>query len=417
MPYWRHEFIVLDDKFPNAPSTVAGIFTKRPDPRAEKNITKYPPEFQISTIMTSLPSNLPEASQAIPEYDPVYKTCLRVERALSKLLAEKNHEQKTQLTTELIYIRILGYLLHFIPSRTGLDSLARQIKECSSDNDLLQLGQMYYDQYLRPFVFDNDGIVRFTSGRTSGSSRSSPMSRPSFDTLADMMTAYLTGEATPESFSTVKKTALVRDGFRGVISGSYDSTALDANEQLRNQRLAQKPLPRRVFTECVHIFPASINQEIPLGSDENIQASMLWKVLQGFGYTTLPDELEGAKIHRLENVMTLEANLHFFFDRLQLWFVATGEPNQYTIRNVYGSEFECEGTVVTFKSSKPDLPPPSPVYLAIHAACAQVAHLSGAAKLMDQYEREMEDGLVLCPSGDSAGLLDHALRGLKVAGY
>ncbi|KAF9555074.1 hypothetical protein CPC08DRAFT_781926, partial [Agrocybe pediades] len=302
----------------------------------------------------------------------------------------------------LVYIRILGYLLHFIPSRTGLDSLARQIKECSSDNDLLQLGQTYYDQYLRPF--------KFNRGRTSGSPRSSPMSRPSFDTLDDMMTAYLTGDATPESFTTAKRKvgasyhkerlpALVRDGFRCVISGSYDSDALDANEQLRNQRLAQKPLPRRVYTECVHIFPASVNQDIPPGSDENIQASMLWK------------------IHRLENVMTLEVNLHFFFDRLQLWFVATGEPNQYTIRNVYGSEFECEGTVVTFKSSKPDLPLPSPVYLAIHAACAQVAHLSGAAKLMDQYEREMEDGLVLCPSGDSAGLLDHALRGLKVAGY
>ncbi|KAF4609636.1 hypothetical protein D9613_012069 [Agrocybe pediades] len=358
--------------------------------------------------MTSLPSNLPEANQAIPEYDSVYKTCLRVERALSKLLAEKKHEQ---LTTDLIYIRILGYLLHFIPSRTGLDNLARQIKECSSDNDLLQLGQMYYDQYLRPF--------RFSRGRTSVSSRSSPMSRPSFDTLEEMTTAYLTGEATPgpESFATVKTKALVRDGFRCVISGSYDSDALDANEQLRNQRLAQKPLPRRVYTECVHIFPASIKQVILPGSDENIQASMLWRVLQGFGYTTLPDELEGTKIHRLENVMTLQYDLYCFFDRLQLWFVATGEPNQYTIRNVYGREFECEGTVVTFKSSKPDLPPPSPVYLAIHAACAQVAHLPGAAKLMDQYEREMEDGLVLCPSGDSAGLLDHALRGLKVAGY
>ncbi|KAF9555084.1 hypothetical protein CPC08DRAFT_643432, partial [Agrocybe pediades] len=295
----------------------------------------------------------------------------------------------------LVYIRILGYLLHFIPSRTGLDNLARQIKECSSDNDLLQLGQMYYDQYLRPF----------SRGRTSVSSRSSPMSRPSFDTLEEMTTAYLTGEATPgpESFATVKKKvckqALARDGFRCVISGSYDATSLRANQQLRNKRLAENPVPERVPTQCAHIFPASINQDIPPRSDENMQASMLFK------------------IHRLENVMTLDPALHFFFDMLELWFVATGEPNQYTIRSIYGTEIKYEGQVVTLESMVPGLPLPSPAYLAIHAACAQVAHLSGAAEHIDKYDRDMEDVMVLSPTGESADLLDYALRGLQIAGH
>ncbi|KAF4609700.1 hypothetical protein D9613_012064 [Agrocybe pediades] len=356
--------------------------------------------------MTSLPSNLPKANQAIPEYDSVYKTCLRVERALSKLLAEKNHEQKTQLTTDLIYIRILGYLLHFIPSHTGLDSLARQIKECSGDNDLLQLGQMYYDKYLRPF--------RFNRGRTSGSSRSSPIS---FDTLDDMMTAYLTGEATPVSFATAKKKALVRDGFRCVISGSYDATSLRASEQLRNKRLAENPVPELVPTQCAHIFPTSMHKDIPLGSDKRLGVSALYTVLERFGYTTLSEELEGEKIHRLENVMTLDPALHTFFNMLELWFVATGESNQYTIRSIYGTELKYEGKEVTLESKVDGLPLPSPAYLAIHAACAQVAHLSGAAEHIDKYDRDMEDVMVLSPTGESAGLLDHALRGLQIAGY
>ena len=42
-----------------------------------------------------------------------------------------------------------------------------------------------------------------------------------------------------------------------------------------------------------------------------------------FGYEALPEELNGAKVHRLENVMTLAPELHTQFDQLEIWFVAT----------------------------------------------------------------------------------------------
>lgn len=42
-----------------------------------------------------------------------------------------------------------------------------------------------------------------------------------------------------------------------------------------------------------------------------------------------------------------------------------------------------------------DRPLPDPVLLALHAACAQVAHLPGVAEYFDQCEREGEDTLVL----------------------
>jgi hypothetical protein len=35
------------------------------------------------------------------------------------------------------------------------------------------------------------------------------------------------------------------------------------------------------------------------------------------------DELNGEKIHRLENVMTLRQDLHWLFDTLGLWLEAT----------------------------------------------------------------------------------------------
>ncbi|TFK36248.1 hypothetical protein BDQ12DRAFT_254862 [Crucibulum laeve] len=65
---------------------------------------------------------------------------------------------------------------------------------------------------------------------------------------------------------------------------------------------------------------------------------------------------------------------------------------------------------VTFKDySGLGLPLPSPTYLKIHASCARIAHLSGAADYIDMVLREMEDIKVLSEDGTSAELLNHAI--------
>ena len=52
----------------------------------------------------------------------------------------------------------------------------------------------------------------------------------------------------------------------------------------------------------------------------------MWAVMLRFGYKSLPDDLTGHKVHRLENVMTLTSDFHTHFDRLGVWFVATVRP-------------------------------------------------------------------------------------------
>ena len=49
----------------------------------------------------------------------------------------------------------------------------------------------------------------------------------------------------------------------------------------------------------------------------------MWAVMQRFGYKSLPEDLSGSKVHRLENVMTLASGIHTQFDQLSIWFVAT----------------------------------------------------------------------------------------------
>lgn len=45
--------------------------------------------------------------------------------------------------------------------------------------------------------------------------------------------------------------------------------------------------------------------------------------MSNFGYTRMVDELNGSKIHRLENLISLESQVHDAFDSLALWLVPT----------------------------------------------------------------------------------------------
>ena len=67
-------------------------------------------------------------------------------------------------------------------------------------------------------------------------------------------------------------------------------------------------------------------------------------------------------------------------------------------------------TLVKFTTEDPEnLPLPSPEYLKIHAACAKIAHMSGAGEYIDQILEELEDAKVLSEDGASAELLKHLL--------
>jgi len=50
-----------------------------------------------------------------------------------------------------------------------------------------------------------------------------------------------------------------------------------------------------------------------------------------FGYEDLPGKLSGAGIHSLDNIMTLDANIHSLFDELHLWFEAVVSGLQFSV--------------------------------------------------------------------------------------
>lgn len=66
---------------------------------------------------------------------------------------------------------------------------------------------------------------------------------------------------------------------------------------------------------------------------------------------------------------------------------------------------------MTFTTPDPiNLHLPSSELLALHAACAQAAHLSGAGEYVDQVLKDMEEIGVLARDGTSSDVLYHAIQ-------
>lgn len=60
------------------------------------------------------------------------------------------------------------------------------------------------------------------------------------------------------------------------------------------------------------------------------------------------------------------------------------------------------GSTITLTTPDPiELPLPDPRFLALHAACAKVAHASGAAEYIDRVLGDFGDVPVLDPNGSS----------------
>ncbi|KXN86492.1 hypothetical protein AN958_10006, partial [Leucoagaricus sp. SymC.cos] len=254
-------------------------------------------------------------------------------------------------------------------------------------------------QQLTPSTFS----VKAASGRTPVVS--SHPSRPSFDEDREILDILL--EEAPRSYATAKKLALRRDDFRCMLTRRLDLGSVVQFPWLRDRGKKEKTVESP--THCAHIIPEFINQQISSSEHKTDDATSICAVLDRFGQVQFDKELNGAGINRLENILTLESSLHTYFDCLSIWFEETDAPNQYHIRAVRESIVPLLPKIVTLSSTDARLPLPDPRYLRLHAACAQVAHFSGAAEYIDSIFRDVEEMRVLSKDGSSIDVLTYAL--------
>lgn len=125
--------------------------------------------------------------------------------------------------------------------------------------------------------------------------------------------------------------------------------------------------------------------------------------------------------------MTLALQPHSDFDTLKLWLEPivsecsssitchaqvgqNTEEHRYKVR-VKNSDRRNYPSEITFVNHSPGafLEMPNPDLLDLHATCAKVANLSGAADHFDEIDRGMDNITVLATDGSGIDVLDHAI--------
>lgn len=87
----------------------------------------------------------------------------------------------------------------------------------------------------------------------------------------------------------------------------------------------------------------------------------------------------------------MDPTSHHFFETLKTWFSATAVPHGYEPAASHCSYLYHCLKLATFSTPDPEkFHLPHPTYLVIHAACAKIAHLSGAAEHIKKVLRRME---------------------------
>ncbi|KIK64646.1 hypothetical protein GYMLUDRAFT_39659 [Collybiopsis luxurians FD-317 M1] len=316
-----------------------------------------------------------------------YKTCLVFER-----YADGDDIQ-------VLYARILGYLMLHAPSSFSSEEISKTISACGKDFDeLSQLGKTFLDFLIWPFKRSKQTYTPVSSDSVNRSS------------LEEIRLGANGALNVPVDHHDAKIQALVRDHYRCVVTGRYDAEAAEIPDLLDHDDLLRAGVS---YTHCAYIVPDSnyFNRDVhPDAEDFAKSVSLVLRCL--LIKVDVIDKLSGPQIHSLYNVMTMEPNILEWFYRLEMWFETTPTPHRYKIQTK-NSFMRVPKEIITLKPSQANLhfPLPDPDLLALHATAAKVALCSGANRYIDKILQDMEEYGVLDTDGGEGSLdfLVHAI--------
>ncbi|KAI9567970.1 hypothetical protein HD554DRAFT_2172717 [Boletus coccyginus] len=337
-------------------------------------------------LETHVPTPLPENPFPQSAFHVAYQRCLALEAEARALKAPPH------CPPPIVCARILGHLLRLAPAGNGQGQLQREITSATDNTVLMQVAGVYLSGFIRAF--------KRSSGPTPAPSEHP--SRPSFEDAHEYATAMM--EECQLDHRSARAAAMNRDNNCCMITGWKDykhggSTVVQAS----------------------HIIPEATNKNI--GEERRkardarvFQSGGAWAVLSMFTYISIIKDLAGNRIHRLENILSLNFYCHQLFDDLCLWLKPVGDvPHTYHVR-VAKEELKLHQRIperVNF-STTTTLPLPHHEYLALHALCCEVAWMSGAAEYLMDIERRMDDTKVLASDGSTADLLMKTLGLVEV---
>ncbi|KAG6826820.1 hypothetical protein H0H92_014290 [Tricholoma furcatifolium] len=318
----------------------------------------------------------------------------------------------------LIGIRVLGFfLLDFLgpASYRALGSapylrVALEAKSClgkdTADERSCALQKLGLD-------YRNHSICVFRSNAGPWPASSFHVSRPSFDRVqADIIQEL---QNAPQTRSSARRQALLRDGFKCALSGLYDEKSIAEIPELAVAQRAEGD-GITVYTQVAHILSESAQD------GDKGYAATVFAMLQMFGLEEIAKKLVGSDVNGLHNVITMSMEFHEAFDTFDLWL----EPVDNTLHTYDicinrngGFATPLKSKRITFSVDKSaaaaaekvgkTLQLPDRTLLALRAACSRVANMSGAAEHIDHILRDLEEIPFLADDGSMADLLSHRI--------
>ncbi|KAF7358242.1 hypothetical protein MVEN_00873100 [Mycena venus] len=336
---------------------------------------------------------------------------------------------------KVVAVRLIGWFIKDLWEHSRSAGYTRLCKEVFSCNNVsASTGDAEKVKLCHEKVFTmgldlRSQLLRVFSARTDRTpTPSGHASRPSYEKhrarILEDMANVKPGEG--RTRSQAKADALLRDGYKCVMTGFYDKDTLRAVPELEAKANAEGA--NKIGTQVAHLFSATAQ------SHAEYAASAL-SILEMFGLETVVHNLLGKRVNNLFNVMTMCINFHPDFDKFLFWLEAVpGQEHTYDVVARDPQDFFSQTPTpprrVKFRVD-PDaaqdaarlkipirLDLPDPELIAIRAACARVAAMSGAAdQFLQLYKDHDEEGLgTLSDSESAVYLLDSLLHAVSAQG-
>ncbi|KAG8832780.1 hypothetical protein FRC17_000653 [Serendipita sp. 399] len=322
--------------------------------------------------------------------DPTSDSCNNLQSAVDLLVALKeDFVPSSKLKKhEKIGSSLLYSMMDYAPSFEARGRVANDIRACSREGDSKEMVLQ------RLLTLTSDYMYAIVVQFKSLKDRSPLTFHPSHTDAIEYRDESSASELTNGGRIAAKAAAFKRDNGRCLLTGILDMNLEDMAID------DESVLP----IQCAHIIPYSLAAH----------SAIFWEIAGWFTDLKHTD-LDGEKINRVDNLITLTQAIHTAFDALDLWLEAVlDEENWYRVEVLSHRLRRGLGLAlidkVHFISPDPvKLPVPNPLYLRLHAACAKIARMSGAGEVIDVLEREIDETPVLAKDGSSVHLLDHKL--------
>ncbi|KZW02348.1 hypothetical protein EXIGLDRAFT_759852 [Exidia glandulosa HHB12029] len=315
--------------------------------------------------------------------------------------------------------RALGWALVLAPSDSGRKWLAGQILVCGESLEL-------FAGLAHLIVF---GLVRVfynPKGPTPTLSVDQSLQESSREN-AGHLDALL--KKPQKSLKELRKLVSFRDEHTCPLTGDVNSQyAIKYRSVEIGRTIVMGP------TQVAHIISQSIFESVR-GTSTAVDAKFDWAksaaaIVACYGGFDVERTLGTDGVHSPCNAFTISTLLHELFDILDLWLEPVQDAaDTYEIKlagispditpsQAFNKEFP---PYVKFKtgtiSRDTIIPPPDPQLIALHAACAGIAHMSGAADYIQDIFREPEPvDEMTSPYYDASHELSRALKAIILQG-